>query len=267
MRCHYCDYAEPPLSVCPKCDGPNIEPQGAGTERLEQELDDLFPGARVARMDRDTTSRKGTHQKLVQQMLQRKIDILVGTQMVAKGHDFPGVSLVGVLGADSVLNLPDFRSAERAFSLLTQVAGRAGRAGGGKVLIQTFSPDHYALECAARQDYRSFYELELPLRQELGYPPSGFLVNLVMAGNEAARVSAAAERLAASLEQQAGEAEVLGPSPCPLARLRGKTRYQILLKARQRSSLRPLLSALDNTQKLFPRHVSLTVDVDPLEMF
>ncbi|MDT8420474.1 MAG: primosomal protein N' [Desulfuromonadales bacterium] len=267
LRCHYCDYTEPPVTLCPKCEGANIEPQGAGTERLEQELEELFPGTRIARMDRDTTTRKGAHQRLVEQMMQRKIDILVGTQMIAKGHDFPGVALVGVLGTDSILNLPDFRSAERAFSLLTQVAGRAGRAGGGRVLIQTFSPDHYALECAARQDFKDFYAIELPLRRELGYPPCGFLVNLVLSGNEPGRVLAAAGRLAAHLEQHTRDVEILGPSPCPLARLRGKTRCQILLKAGQRSSIRQALSALGDVQKLTTSYVSLTVDVDPLDMF
>jgi len=266
LRCHYCDYSEPPVELCPKCDGPNIEPEGAGTERLEQELAALFPEARIARMDRDTTTRKGAHQKIVQQMMQRKIDILVGTQMIAKGHDFPGVTLVGVLGADSTLNLPDFRSAERTFSLLTQVAGRAGRTGGGRVLIQTYSVDHYALECAARQDYRAFYDQEQPFRQELGYPPCGHLVNLVLSGNESTRVLSAAGRLAATLENQANGVEVLGPSPCPLAKLRGKTRCQILLKSDQRGPLRLLLALLDEARKKLPNGVNLTVDVDPLDM-
>ena len=266
LRCHYCDYAEPPVEMCPKCEGPNIEPEGAGTERLEQELAELFPEARIARMDRDTTTRKGAHQRLVEQMMLRKIDILVGTQMIAKGHDFPGVTLVGVLGADSTLNFPDFRSAERAFSLLTQVAGRAGRTGGGRVLIQTYSPDHYALDCASRQDYRAFYDQELPFRQELGYPPCGHLVNLVLSGNESAKVLGSAGRLAAALERQAKDVEILGPSPCPLAKLRGKTRCQILLKSAQRAPLRRLLAALDDAQKQLLNGVSLMVDVDPLDM-
>jgi primosomal protein N' (replication factor Y) len=267
LRCHYCDYAELPVEICPKCDGPNITPEGAGTERLEQELVALFPEARIARMDRDTTTRKGAHQRLVQQMMQRRIDILVGTQMIAKGHDFPGVTLVGVLSADSSLNLPDFRSAERTFSLLTQVAGRAGRTGGGRVLIQTYSVEHYALECAARQDYLAFYRQELPFRHELGYPPCGHLVNLVVSGNESARVLGAAGRLAATLEGRAVDVEVLGPSPCPLAKLRGKTRCQILLKADRRPPLRRLLSVLDEAQKQLPHGVTLAVDVDPLDMF
>ncbi len=246
VRCHYCDYAEPPAEKCPKCDGLQIEPEGAGTERLEEELGELFPGARIARMDRDTTSRKGAHQRLVQKMLGREVDILVGTQMIAKGHDFPGVTLVGVLGADSILNLPDFRAAERSFSLLTQVAGRAGRAcGGGQVLIQTFNADHYALACAAEQDYQAFYQQELPFRQELGYPPCGHLINLVLSGNNSGQVKGAAEQLASRLATAAGPVEVLGPSPCPLARLRGKSRVQILLKSSERPALRRLLAQLD----------------------
>ncbi len=268
VRCHYCDYHEPPAESCPKCQGLNITPEGAGTERLEQELAELFPGARVARMDRDTTSRKGAHQKLVQKMMARQIDILVGTQMIAKGHDFPGVTLVGVLGADSILNLPDFRAAERSFSLLTQVAGRAGRAcGGGQVLIQTYNPEHYALDCAARQDYADFYQQELPFRQELGYPPCGHLINLVLAGNTAGQVKGAAEQLAGRLTAAAGPVEVLGPSPCPLARLRGKSRYQILLKSLERPALRRLLGTLEEGRGRLPKGVALTVDVDPLDMF
>jgi len=268
VRCHYCDYAEPPAESCPKCQGLNIEPEGAGTERLEQELGELFAGARIARMDRDTTSRKGSHQKLVQQMLGRQIDILVGTQMIAKGHDFPGVTLVGVLGADSILNLPDFRAAERSFSLLTQVAGRAGRScGGGRVLIQTFNPEHFALSCAARQNYDEFYRQELPFRRELGYPPCGHLVNLILSGNSVEQVRLSAERLAEKLHGRIPGVDVLGPSPCPLARLRGKSRYQILLKAARRPDLRYLLQQVESAEKQLDRGVGLAIDVDPVDMF
>jgi primosomal protein N' (replication factor Y) len=268
VRCHYCDYAEPPAEVCPNCAGLNIEPQGAGTERLEQELAELFPTARIARMDRDTTSRKGAHQRLVNRMMAGEVDILVGTQMIAKGHDFPGVALVGVLAADSILNLPDFRAAERSFSLLTQVAGRAGRAsGGGRVLIQTFNPEHYALSCAAEQDYQQFYAEEIPFRQELGYPPCGYLVNLILAGNNEGQVGAAAHRLAEDLVEIAGAVEILGPSPCPLSRLRGKSRFQILLKSFERPALRRMLPQLDHLSRQVGKGVALTVDVDPLDMF
>ncbi len=265
LRCHYCDYTDAPPECCPKCTGHQLEPEGFGTERLEQEIATLFPQARIARMDRDTTGRKGAHQRLVNQMLEGKIDILVGTQMVAKGHDFPNVALVGVLASDAVLNLPDFRAAERAFSLLTQVAGRAGRAGGGLVLIQTYSPEHYALQCAVAQDFSTFYEQEILFRQELGYPPAGYLANLVFSGIGESKVWRAAESLGDSLNSSGTSVEVLGPSPCPLARLRGKSRVQILLKAPKRAQLKYLLKYAE--QFKVPAGVSLSVDVDPLDMF
>ncbi len=266
LRCHYCDYSDHVPDLCPHCQGGNLKPQGAGTERLEQELSELFQGARVSRMDRDTTSRKGAHEKIIQKMMAGDIDILVGTQMIAKGHDFPGVTTVGVLGADSVLNFPDFRSAERSFGLLTQVAGRAGRdSGGGRVYIQTYNPDHYALLCAIQHDYLTFYQQELPFRQELAYPPCGHLANLILSGNVAGQVQHVADELGGYL-QQSPEVEVLGPSPCPLPRLRGKSRYQILLKAQQRSPLHHVLASIEVFQKRMPKQVTLAIDVDPLDM-
>jgi len=266
LKCHYCDYTEPVPVLCNKCQGLNIEPEGAGTERLEQELGELFPAARIARMDRDTTSRKGAHQKIMDAMLSREIDILVGTQMIAKGHDFPGVSLVGVLGADSILNFPDFRSAERSFSLFTQVAGRAGRTGGGKVFIQSYNSDHYALVCAAQHAYREFYQQELPFRQELSYPPCGHLVNLIFSGNNNHQVCSAAQQFSSTLQSFVSGVEILGPSPCPLSRLRGKSRHQILLKSTERASLRHCFNHLDDLRRKIPRQVQLYVDVDPLDM-
>ncbi|MCF6177816.1 MAG: primosomal protein N' [Geopsychrobacter sp.] len=265
LRCHYCDYRITPPEQCPRCEGLQLDPEGFGTERLAQEMASLFPAARIARMDRDTTSRKGAHQKLVRQMMAREVDILVGTQMIAKGHDFPGVALVGVLASDAVLNLPDFRAAERAFSLLTQVAGRAGRTGGGRVLIQTYSPDHYALQFAAAQDYASFYAQEIVFRQELGYPPAGYLANLVFSGIGDQPVLKAAEGLVEYLLAAGSSAEILGPSPCPLARLRGKSRVQVLLKAENRPLLKALLDYAERWK--VPAGVGLTVDVDPLDMF
>ncbi len=267
LRCHYCDYTDLPPELCPQCRGGNIHPEGVGTERLEIELAELFPAARLARMDRDTTSRKGAHQQLTDRMARREIDILVGTQMIAKGHDFPGVTLVGVVNADATLNFPDFRSAERTFSLLTQVAGRAGRGQlPGRVYIQTYSPEHYALVCAASHDYRQFFDQEVLFRQELGYPPFGYLVNLVLSGIDAKKVAAAAETLADALQQASSEVEILGPAPCPLARLRGKTRVQVLLKAPARMPLRRLLVRLPLLKKQIPAGVGLVVDVDPVDM-
>ncbi len=267
LRCHYCDYLIPPPEVCPGCGGSRIFPEGAGTERLEEELVAAFPAARIARMDRDTTSRRGAQEKILSQMLAGDIDILVGTQMVAKGHDFPGVTLVGVVNADSTLNFPDFRSAERTFSLLTQVAGRAGRGEQpGRVMVQTRAPEHYAIACAARHDFLGYYEQEIAFRRELAYPPFGFLVNLVISGNDAAVASRSAALLAAGLEKVAAGVDVLGPAPCPLARLRGKHRWQILLKAPRRPPLQHLLEHLESLRRRMPGGVALSVDVDPLDM-
>jgi primosomal protein N' (replication factor Y) len=177
------------------------------------------------------------------------------------------VTLVGALGADSILNFPDFRSAERTFALLTQAAGRAGRASrNSKVFIQSYNPDHYALTCAAEHDYRDFYQQELPFRQELGYPPYGHLVNLIFSGNNTQQVQAAARQFGNYLDPISGSVEVLGPSPCPLSRLRGKSRYQILLKSTDRPALRYLLIQLDNEIKQLPKQVSLKIDVDPIDM-
>ncbi len=268
LLCHYCDFVQHPPDLCPGCKGLNLAPEGAGTERLEEELAALLPQARIGRMDRDTTVRKGAHRQLIERMEKKEIDILLGTQMVAKGHDFPGVTLVGVIGADSSLNFPDFRSAERTFALLTQVAGRAGRGERpGKVLIQTWAPDHYALACAARHDYEAFYREEIALRGELGYPPFGHLVNLVFSGLDAEKVNRAAGQIASALEEAAGgTVEVLGPAPCPLAKLRGKTRMQVLLKSPQRSALHRLLGYLVPLRRKIPAGTALAVDVDPLDM-
>lgn len=265
LRCHYCDYAMTPPDSCPRCQGHQLDPEGFGTERLSQEIAGLFPQARIARMDRDTTGHKGAHQQLVRRMLATEVDILVGTQMIAKGHDFPGVALVGVLASDAVLNLPDFRAAERAFSLLTQVAGRAGRTGGGRVLIQTYCPEHYALQYAAAQDYPAFYRQEINFRQELGYPPVGYLANLVLAGNVEHLVRQAAEDLACHLNQPGNAVEILGPSPCPLFRLRGKNRIQLLLKAAIRRDLHRILDQVERWK--IPPGLGLSIDVDPLDMF
>ncbi len=267
LLCHYCDYLLSPPDLCPRCRGGNILPEGVGTERLEEELATAFPAARIVRMDRDTTSRKGSHQRMTEAMEKREIDILVGTQMIAKGHDFPGVTLVGVVNADAALNLPDFRSAERGFSLLTQVAGRAGRGDRpGKVLIQTYNPEHYAIACAARHDFQGFFGQEIEFRRELSYPPFGFLVNLVFSGNEAEKTAKEAEETAEALRRCTGDVEILGPAPCPLSRIRGKSRVQVLLKATSRAPLHRLLSRLGEIRKRISRGIQLSVDVDPIDM-
>jgi primosomal protein N' (replication factor Y) len=268
LRCHYCDFNQVPPDSCDCCSGVRLLPEGMGTERLEEEISRCFPEARIARMDRDTTSRKGAHHQLVRKMMAKEIDILIGTQMIAKGHDFPAVTLVGVLNADTALNLPDFRSAERVFSLLSQVAGRAGRGDRpGRVMIQTYAVDNYALEHVVSHDYHGFAALELSQRQALDYPPFGHLVNLVLSGNDQGRVNHAAEQLSAALISGRPDAEVLGPAPCLLPRLRNKHRVQILLKAKQREPLRRLIGQLNQLRSKIQAGVVLTIDVDPVDMF
>lgn len=267
LRCHYCDFRQEPPDCCPRCGGSAFLPEGAGTERLEETVRELFPQARVARMDRDTTGRRGAHGRLVEAMASGRVDILLGTQMIAKGHDFSAVTLVGVLSADGILNLPDFRSAERVFALLSQAGGRAGRGERpGRVLIQSRSPEHEALQLVAAHDYRGFAELDLGQRRALGYPPFGHLVNLVFAGNDPEQTAVAAERLAGQLAWLGSDAEVLGPAPCLLHKLRGRTRVQLLIKAPTRAPLRRLLDWLAGGAARPPAGVTLTIDVDPLDM-
>ena len=268
LRCHYCDFHQSPPNSCERCSGVRLLPEGMGTERLEEEIRQNFPDARVARMDRDTTSRKGAHHRLVEQMMAGEIDVLIGTQMIAKGHDFPAVTLVGVLNADTALNLPDFRSAERVFSLLSQVAGRAGRGDRpGRVMIQTYAADNYALDYVARHDYKGFAELELSQRQALAYPPFGYLVHLVLSGNDENKVHSAAEQICVNLTPGAADVEILGPAPCLLPRLRNKHRVQILLKSKQRDPLRRKIEQLGRFRSKLPAGVVLTIDVDPVDMF
>jgi primosomal protein N' (replication factor Y) len=268
--CHYCDYSIPAPSLCPECEGSEVVLLGRGTEKIEDEVSELLPTARVTRMDRDTTVGRGGHSRIIRQVEEGKVDILVGTQMVAKGHDFPGVTLVGVISVDASLNLPDFRSAERTFQILTQVSGRAGRGEQpGRVLVQTMSPDHYAIARAIANDCRGFCEEELAFRKELDYPPFSFLALLELSGNTEAVVDAAANKAASELSVQKralhSRVSILGPASAPLGMLRGRHRRQILLKAKQRTDLHNLIKATKQALKL-PATVRLTVDIDPVDM-
>jgi primosomal protein N' (replication factor Y) len=215
-------------------------------------------------MDRDTTARKGAHVRIVGEFRAAETDILIGTQMVAKGFDFPGVTLVGVISADTSLNLPDFRAAERTFQLLTQVAGRSGRGEKkGEVIIQTYRPDHYSVEAAAEQDYEAFYEREMEARRELNYPPFSQLVNLVVSGEDEQEVTGRAEMLAERIRglEQGEKVEVLGPAPAPIAKLRKRHRWHMLVRGRRGEVQVIVGEALD---KLRDRETSgLVVDVDP----
>ena len=259
VLCHYCFHEEPLPVVCPGCGSTRIRSFGVGTEQVEEEVRRHWPAARTLRADADTLRFRGSHQALFDTFRTGDADILVGTQMVAKGMDWPFVTLVGIVAADITLTLPDFRAAERAFQLITQAAGRAGRGERpGTVVIQTYNPEHYAITAAARQDFSHFYAIETPFREALGYPPFGslLLVEAAAAGEDDAR--SLAGRAAAAAE--GSEVTVLGPAPAPLERLRGRYRYHVLVKAKD---LQPLLQLGERLQAEEPR---LSVTVDPQNM-
>ena len=268
--CHYCDYSLLPPAVCPTCKGGEITLLGRGTERVEDEVKELFPLARVARMDRDSTKGKGGHARVLKALEDGSIDILIGTQMIAKGHDFPGVTLVGVVSADASLNLPDFRSSERTFQLVTQVMGRAGRGDKpGRVLVQTLAPEHYALTHAVNHDYEGFYAQEIAFREDVGYPPFAHLAALTISGVAAPQAENSAQEAASLLRKIKGDCrlrvEILGPVTAPLGKVRGRFRWQILLKGKERSELHRILFHF-RAGYSHPSAVRLVVDVDPVEM-
>ncbi|MHB0875377.1 MAG: replication restart helicase PriA [Anaerolineae bacterium] len=260
LACHHCSYTQPPPRTCPECASTRIRYFGAGTERLQAYAQAQFPQARILRWDRDTTRGRGSHDAILQGFLRHEADILVGTQMVAKGLDLPLVTLVGVVAADTALFLPDFRAAERAFQLLTQVVGRSGRSElGGRAIIQTYRPDHYAVQAAAAHDYLSFYRREIAQRHALGYPPFGQMIRLVYGDGDRRRCREAAERLGARLRlrvRQLGlpNLDVIGPSPCFYARLRGRYRWHIILRGQEGLAL----------LRHEPVPLGWRVDVDPM---
>lgn len=268
--CHYCNYQVPPPNVCPNCQFGGIRFGGYGTQRLEDEIRRRFSKARVQRMDTDTMRAPGSHEAALDEFRNGRIDILLGTQMIAKGLDFPNVTLVGVINADTALHLPDFRAAERTFQLVTQVAGRTGRGTrGGCVLVQTYSPEHPAIMAAARHDYRRFAESELPQRQQFSFPPYSDLARLVFRGSTdgptEATADAVADKLQALLGNAQGISRVLGPGPAPIARIRGKYRYHLLVQSDNHDSMR---KALQQTERevTTPDSVQWIVDIDPVSM-
>ncbi len=266
MRCHYCDHRAPPPERCSGCGAPDSALLGMGTQRLEEEVRTRFPEARIARLDRDTAQRRGFTIGVLRDLRRNQLDVLIGTQLIAKGHDFPGVRLVGVVLADIGLHMPDFRAAERTFQLLTQVAGRAGRdRAPGRVIVQTFSPDHYAIRPVREHDYESFYAEELSHRAPLGYPPFGHLVRVRVSGPDVARTRHAADALAAAAAPPAG-VELLGPAPAPLARLRGRHRIQLLAKGADAQAVGAVARRLWQAGGRLPPPLQAVVDRRPLQM-
>lgn len=270
LRCHYCDYEGPLPSACSACGATVLMLEGLGTERLEAIVAEAFPKARIARLDRDVASASKS-QAILDRMRAGEIDILVGTQMVTKGHDLPNVTLVGVVNADAALSLPDFRASERGFQLLVQVAGRAGRRDRpGRVLIQTRSPEHPAIRFAAKHDVEGFLERELLDRSEVGYPPFTRigLVRIDAADEDVARGTATqiAKSLKASAEVRGRKVVVLGPAAAPIARLRGRYRFRVLVRAEERGPLRAALTIAARARDEADRRARVVIDVDPVAM-
>jgi primosomal protein N' (replication factor Y) len=261
LRCHICGDAYKMPQRCPKCKQADLRPFGFGTQRVEEEVRALFPQARVVRMDSDSTSRRGAHVRLLESF-SAEADVLIGTQMIAKGLDFPTVTVVGVVSADIDLNRPDFRCAERSFELLTQVAGRAGRtAPGSSVIVQTYSPGHYAVQFAAQHDYEGFAEKELAIRRELGYPPFGQLAYIGVAGPNPATVERAAAWARAQLALNHRRIEILGPALDPVPKARGEYRMRLALKSQDQDAL---LDVCAEAQALRPSDdARLSITVDP----
>ncbi len=276
LACHYCGFHSQPENRCPTCGHEGMKAYGFGTERLEQELREAFPDRRIARMDRDSTRRKGQTFLILKRFSEHEIDIMVGTQMITKGYDFPEVTLVGVIAADLSLGFPDFRAGERTFQILSQVAGRAGRGEQrGKVIVQTFNPEHYAIVTARDHDYTSFFQRERELREQLGYPPFSYLACLRLQGNNpeitanmSQRVGRGARGVLERWPKRGREIQVLGPAEAPLAKLKGKYRWQILIKCKRAELLHYFLKEIDTLTRKMLRGsgVGLIVDVDPYQM-
>ncbi len=265
LRCHYCDYSIKSPPICSGCGGGRVKSYGVGTERLEDEIRRLYPKARVARMDSDSTAKKGSHGKILRAFDRGETDILIGTQMITKGHDYPNVTLVGVVSADSSLNIPDFRASERTFQVLTQVSGRGGRGDSpGRVVVQTFNPEHYSIQLARNYDYPGFYNEEMTNRKGLGYPPYSRMINIRMSHSREETVRNAAAKLGeiARNECEKYGVQVIGPAEAPIAKIRGRHRWHMLLKGANSGMLRAFAGELLAKTKKSAADIKL--DVDPV---
>jgi primosomal protein N' (replication factor Y) len=270
LQCHYCNYIRPVPRVCDACEGEYIHYVGLGTEQLEAMLNEMFPEMNIARLDRDTTRSRGSLEQIIMEFAAGGIDLLVGTQMIAKGHDFHNVTLVGVVSVDAGLGLPDFRAAERTFQLLTQVSGRAGRGDRpGRVIIQTYHPEHYALVCARDQNYEEFYRREIVFRRTMHYPPFTALVNVLVHDKDFDRANSTASDFARELREAArGQGiRVLGPAPAAISRIKGEYRFQVLIKAQNRKRARQALEvAMDQVTGAGHNPRSINIEVDPVNL-
>jgi len=269
LQCHYCGYKMPVPKTCPKCRSQYIRYFGAGTQRIEHDIKQVFPHARVVRMDADTVTKKNSHRDIIYAMKRHEIDILVGTQMIAKGLDFPDVTLVGVIAADTALNIPDFRSAEDTFQLVTQVAGRAGRGPKpGIVIVQTYQPDHYSLRAAIKHDYEGFYAQEIEIRKRLHYPPFSDIIKISLEDKNLDQVMNESSALASELRCYLNEmcynnyVEVLGPSPAPMERIKDKYRWQIILKV----DVKVTCKIKYDIKRIVDKYRFVSMDINPYSM-
>ncbi len=271
LVCHYCGYSLPGKTVCPECRSINVSGLGLGSEKIEEEVRLVFPHAKISRLDSDTATSKKKYLKILQAVRDREVDILIGTQMIAKGLHFPFMTLVGVVWADSSLAIPDYKSSERTYQLLSQVTGRAGRESlPGNVIVQTHQPLHYTINYAQQHDYVKLYDKEILLRQQLGYPPFSRIVNIRINGAEEAKVIKTADTVAdflRKISKSMNHLDILGPAPSPLVRIKNKTRWQILMKSSQPSHLHHICRQLsEKSSKLCDAKVQLIIDVDPENM-
>ncbi|MDH4028735.1 MAG: primosomal protein N', partial [Nitrospirota bacterium] len=267
LNCHYCGSFLRPKAQCPECSGTGIKYLGAGTQRVEEELNALLPELSFKRMDRDTTRKKLSHYRIVKQMEERKLDVLLGTQMVAKGHDFPAVTISAVVLADIALNLPDFRSGERAFQLFTQLAGRSGRGDvSGKAVIQTYEPDNYVFDYVREHDYKGFYKKEIELRKELSYPPFSKLVRIILSFRTEEDVKKVMRTISGRVKKiNQPNIDILGPAPAPIEKIRNLWRWHLILKGKNSKALRQAAAlVLDKIKDL--KEVKVDIDVDPMNM-
>jgi len=269
LECHYCGFQRSVPSKCPKCASEHLYYLGAGSEQGEERLNEIFPNARIGRMDRDTVRGRYDLERLLARLHSGEINLLVGTQMIAKGHDIHGITLVGVVGCDHSLSMPDFRAAERVFQLMTQVSGRAGRGDlPGRVVVQTYYPDHYAILAASKHDYSTFVQRELKYRRWMHYPPFGVLANVLLQSPKLEEVASWSAELGDWFQKNAPEGmRVLGPCTAPIARIKGTYRFHLILKAASRKvlngTLRGMISHADSAG--IPRR-NLIVDVDALRL-
>ena len=269
LKCHYCGHEEKSINTCPECNSKNIKYFGTGTQKLEQEINKMFPEASTIRMDVDTVSKKNSHEEILNKFKNENIDILIGTQMVVKGHHFPNVTLVGVIAADSSLYIEDYRANERTFQILTQVAGRAGREKlPGKVIVQTYNPDNFAIECSKKQDYNIFYETEIELRKQLKYPPFCDIISIGLVDSNESNIKTISERLYKNINSLIKnhnlQAMIYKPLPCPIDKIKNKYRWRIILKGKLSGKLIDIINYSIN--KLNNKSTRIVVDTNPTNL-